>query len=297
MATVSPRDTNDTPPAVADRRPIKGSKNRSSTPRAATSRSGQITSDKPDTKQQPSTRATTSHQQEQRPLDSWKQDAHAGFLRKVYGILTAQMALTIAIAAMCMFTPSIRHAFLHLATLGNQWLQLVVLIPTMASLVCLHLGGKDRYPVNYILLFILTLGISVNVGYICSIFYATGHGDLILQALGVTLLMFLGLSMYAMYAGKDFSFMGGFLSVALWGLAITGLGGLLFPQMVASLLYGLVGALTFCGYILYDTWRLQKVFNYDDYIPATIELYLDIVNLFMYILDILMKLQDKKSKK
>jgi len=252
-------------------------------------------SHKQDANQQPST-PTANSQQEQRPLDSWKKDARAGFLKKVYGILTAQMAVTVAIAAMFMLTPSIRDTCLRLCMYGNRWLQLVVLIPTLASLACLHLGGKESYPLNYILLFVFTLSISVNVGYICSIFYATGHGDLILQALSLTVLIFLGLSMYAIYAGKDFSYLRGFLSVTLWGLVITGLGGLIFPQMVASLVFGFIGALTFCGYILYDTWRLQKEFDYDDYISATIELYLYIVKLFLYILDILVKLQKTLNK-
>merc|ERR1719181_1555645 len=139
---------------------------------------------------------------------------------------------------------------------------------------------------------------SIQVGFVCAVYQASGYGYLLLQAFGATAAIFMGLSVYTLTSGKDFSYMGGFLSVALWGLVLTGLVGIFLPSMVPSLAYGFVGALVFCGYILYDTWRIQKRFNYDDYIGATIELYLDIVNLFLYILQILMELQgDKKKKK
>eukprot|EP00746_Dinoflagellata_sp_MGD_P022890 gnl/MRDRNA2_/MRDRNA2_153580_c0_seq1.p1 gnl/MRDRNA2_/MRDRNA2_153580_c0~~gnl/MRDRNA2_/MRDRNA2_153580_c0_seq1.p1 ORF type:complete len:335 (+),score=57.75 gnl/MRDRNA2_/MRDRNA2_153580_c0_seq1:92-1006(+) len=303
VVATSSRNTSKAVPEAADRQRVSnpvGCKKRSSTPspKPAAAQSGQGRAQETDANTQLGSQtknALTVIRQDQRLHESWKQDARSGFLRKVYGILAAQIALTVAIAAMFMFTPSIQQACLRLATNGNAWLQLAVLIPTMVSLGFL-MGLKSTYPFNYVLLFVFTLSISVNVGYVCSIFYGTGHGDLILQSLGATTLIVLGLSMYTLYSGKDFSYMGGFLSVALWGLVITGIGGLLFPQMVASLLYGLVGALTFCGYILYDTWRLQNEFNYDDYIAATIELYLDIVNLFLYILEILAKLSDKKKK-
>jgi hypothetical protein len=221
----------------------------------------------------------------------------AGFLRKVFGLLAAQMVFTIVFAAACMFTPSIRNTFLVLAESKMWYLQMACFIPTFASLLILQLGAKRTYPWNYILLFVFTVGTSIDIGYICAVFHATGHGILVLQAFAATAVIFCALTAYAFVSGRNFSFFGGFLSVMLWGLFLTGLGGFFFPWMVQSLLYGLVGALTFCAYILYDVWRIQHKFSYDDYIGATLELYLDIVNLFLYILKILSKLDKSKKKK
>ena len=47
-------------------------------------------------------------------------------------------------------------------------------------------------------------------------------------------------------------------------------------------------------YIIYDTSRLIQRFEPDEYIDAAIQLYLDILNLFLYILRILSKLKGKK---
>lgn len=57
------------------------------------------------------------------------------------------------------------------------------------------------------------------------------------------------------------------------------------PTSVA--IYGAMGAIIFSGYIVYDTQNLIKRFTYDEYIWATITLYLDILNLFLTILRML----------
>ena len=50
-------------------------------------------------------------------------------------------------------------------------------------------------------------------------------------------------------------------------------------------------ALLFCGFILYDTSNLLHLYGPDDYVEASIALYLDIINLFLYLLEILRMLQ------
>ena len=53
------------------------------------------------------------------------------------------------------------------------------------------------------------------------------------------------------------------------------------------------GAIIFSFYIIYDTQLIiggehkKYQFDVDDYVFATITLYLDIINLFLYILDLL----------
>jgi len=221
----------------------------------------------------------------------------AGFLRKVYGLLALQLVFTVTMASICMLTPFIRDTFLKLAQSHTWGLQLAIMIPSMASLLVLNLGMKDKYPANYVLLFLFTLGISLQVCCVCSVYHALGYTHLILQAAGATAVIFLGLSAYVLYSGKDFSFLGGFLTMMLWGLVVVGIGAMFFPWLTNSLLSGFVGALIFCGYILYDTWRIQKQFSYDDYIGATIEIYLDVVNLFLHILKFLIAMQEDKNKK
>lgn len=61
-----------------------------------------------------------------------------------------------------------------------------------------------------------------------------------------------------------------------------------FPyNSTAELIYGLLGALLFSGYILVDTQLIMRHYHVEEEIAAAISLYLDIINLFLSILRIL----------
>ncbi|XP_073287113.1 BI1-like protein [Primulina huaijiensis] len=52
-------------------------------------------------------------------------------------------------------------------------------------------------------------------------------------------------------------------------------------------IYSAMGAIIFSGYIVYDTDNLIKRYTYDEYIWASVTLYLDVLNLFLTILRML----------
>lgn len=53
------------------------------------------------------------------------------------------------------------------------------------------------------------------------------------------------------------------------------------------MIYGLLTAIVFCGYIVFDTDNLIKRYSYDEYIWASVSLYLDVLNLFLAFINIL----------
>mmetsp|Transcript_35595 Transcript_35595/g.82766 ORF Transcript_35595/g.82766 Transcript_35595/m.82766 type:complete len:85 (+) Transcript_35595:569-823(+) len=80
--------------------------------------------------------------------------------------------------------------------------------------------------------------------------------------------------------------MGQFLAAGLFILFFWGLVNLIFGWHL-TFLYSALGAVLFSLYIVYDTWQIANRLGCDDYIIASIELYLDIVNLFLFILSML----------
>lgn len=115
-------------------------------------------------------------------------------------------------------------------------------------------------------------------------------GQVVMQALGTTALIFFALSAYVLTTRKDFSFMGGFLFVGLiaalvcaLGFIIAGFFGIHMP--LASVALSGVIALLFSGFILYDTSRIVHG-GETNYIMATTSLYLNILNLFTSLLHI-----------
>merc|ERR1719476_77040 len=112
---------------------------------------------------------------------------------------------------------------------------------------------------------------------ICALYCEVGLGFQIAEAAGLTALIFISLSLYTVMSGRDFSFMGGFLFAGLMILVAAGLVEWIFG-LDFGIVYPVCGAILFCGYIVYDTYKVMKVYGCDDYISAAIELYLDIIN-------------------
>ena len=78
----------------------------------------------------------------------------------------------------------------------------------------------------------------------------------------------------------------GLLISILWSLVVWGLFCMIFG-LSSGAVYSWIGTLLFCGFIVVDTQMIMDKLGYDDYIIASIELYLDILNLFLFILRIL----------
>jgi len=121
-----------------------------------------------------------------------------------------------------------------------------------------------------------------------------GGLTLVGQALGTTVLAMGGLTAYVFISKKDFSFLGGFLTVGLFmliGIALVSwIAGFFIDTNWSVLNLGLSIAATFLflGYVLYDTSRLLHHFTTDMVVPAALALLIDFIILFRNILFILM---------
>ncbi|KVX00817.1 Bax inhibitor-1/YccA family protein [Shewanella frigidimarina] len=126
-----------------------------------------------------------------------------------------------------------------------------------------------------------------SLGYILNHYAGMANGPgLIMQALGLTSIIFVSLSAYALTTKKDFSFMGGFLFAGLLvmiGAMVINIfvgSSMIFMAMNAGI------ALLMTGFILYDTSRIVNG-GETNYVRATISLYLDFLNLFISLLHLM----------
>jgi FtsH-binding integral membrane protein len=75
---------------------------------------------------------------------------------------------------------------------------------------------------------------------------------------------------------------------------MTGFVGVFIPfNSTMDLIYAIGGTLLFSGYIVYDTYLINRRLSPDEYIMGAISLYLDFINLFLSILRLLNNLQDR----
>jgi len=212
----------------------------------------------------------------------------AAFIRKVYTILSMQLLLTVAGSATFMFVES-AHDF-ALSSKGVFYTALFLPFGVLFALMCY----KDKHPINMFLLAVFTACEAYTVGVVCAIYQEQGYGIIVLQALLLTAAIFISLTTYVFVTKKDFSWMGGALSMGLMCLLMWSLLNMLFPMTFGGFghsIFAFLGAILFSGYILYDTSVIMHHMGPDDYIMAAVSLYLDIINLFLYLLEILRFLQ------
>lgn len=107
-----------------------------------------------------------------------------------------------------------------------------------------------------------------------------------------------GLGSYVWISGKDFGGIGKFLIFALIGLVVVGLIRFFVAfSPGVNLLYAIVGAAIFVGFTLYDFSNIKFRYGPNDYVLATVALYLDFLNLFWFLVQILLSLSGGSSRR
>ncbi len=135
--------------------------------------------------------------------------------------------------------------------------------------------------------FALTGFMGLTLGPIISLYLGLPNGgQIVMTALGGTGAIFLGLSAYVLTTRKDFTFMGGFLMVGILVAFLGSLGALFFDIPGMQLAISAMFVLLMSGFILYQTSQLIHG-GENNYILATVSLYVSIYNLFLSLLQII----------
>ena len=127
-----------------------------------------------------------------------------------------------------------------------------------------------------------------TLGPILSAYLTLPNGaQLIMTALGMTGLTFVGLSAVALITRKDFSFLANFLMAGAIVLILAMLAGIFLQIPALSLMVSAGFVLFSSAAILYQTSEIVHRSGETNYILATITLYVSIYNLFISLLSIL----------
>jgi protein lifeguard len=205
-------------------------------------------------------------------------DIRMSFIRRVYSILTVQLLLTTALSSLSFFSKSYRHWIQ-----ANQWMMWTSLFGAI-GLMLLTYWKRKSYPMNLVFL----AGFTALEAYSISVITSFYESRIVLEALILTLGIFVALTLFACQSKYDFTSWMPYLFGALWILIIFGFMAAFFPHgKTIELVYGVVAALIFSGYILVDTQLVMRHYHVEEEIAAAISLYLDVINLFLAILRIL----------
>lgn len=209
-----------------------------------------------------------------------------GFIRKVYGILSVQLAITFGFVLALAGNESAKQW-----TQRNSWLLFVALAVVFVTMIMLACCGDmaRKTPHNYICLFIFTLAESFLVGTTATLY----NFEIVIFAVAITAVICLGLTLFAFQTKIDFTAFNGIMFVAFMVFALFGLIMMFFRgNNLMHLIYSCIGAFLFSVFLVIDTQMLiggthKLQISTEDYVFAALNLYLDIIQIFLYILSIL----------
>ena len=146
-----------------------------------------------------------------------------------------------------------------------------------------------------VLLLAFTFAMGVFLGPILNHALSFKNGaQLIGLAGGMTGAVFFGMAGIATVSKKDFSFLGNFLFVGLILLVVASIISLFFPVPAVQLTISAVAVLLFSVFILYDISNIIHG-GQTNYVMATLNLYLDVYNIFVSLLNLLMAISGQRD--
>lgn len=200
-------------------------------------------------------------------------------LRNTYMLLAMTLVFSAVMAgvAMAMAVPYGVSLVTSLVALGLLWFA----VPRTAN------SGA-----GILVVFAVTGLLGFGLGPVLTHYLSLANGSqVVMLALGITGVAFLGLSGYALVSRKDFSFMRSFLVVGVliaFVAAIVSLVAALvgYPMPALALTVSAMFAFLMCGMIL---WQTSEIVNGGEtnYVLATVGLYVSLYNLFTSLLHLL----------
>ena len=201
----------------------------------------------------------------------------ATLVRRTYALVLASVIVTmggtwLGLSQPAMMEAVVRHPFITF---------LCVIAPLMGAQ-----WAKDRFPTNIGFVFMFTFVEGLWLSPFIAMYERMQPGVAV-QAGLLTLTAFTVLTVYATFSRRDFSAWGSFLMVGLIVLILTSLLNMFFGNSTGALWIATIGVLLFSGLLVFDTWRLRNVYGPNDYVLAAVNIYLDLLNMFMFLLQLL----------
>jgi FtsH-binding integral membrane protein len=204
-------------------------------------------------------------------------EERATLVRRTYSLVLVSVLVTMVGASFGLSQPN-----LMLAVAQHPF---IAFFCSLAPLL-MATRKKAEFPMNIglVLLFNFVMGVIISPALY---FYGRQQPGLIGQAAVLTLGAFGILTLYAFVSRRDFSAWGSFLIVGLWVLIGTSILNYFVGSATADLWLASVTVLLFSGLLVFDTWRLRNFYGPDEYVGAAVQIYLDLLNIFMAVLRVL----------
>jgi FtsH-binding integral membrane protein len=203
----------------------------------------------------------------------------ATLVRRTYGLVFLNVLVTMLGVAFTATQPALFEAAAR-----HPWIAAICWIIPMF----MAQRSAREFPKNIILTFLATFIIGIALAPLLYMVEARTPG-VVAQAGILTFVAFGALSLYALFSRRDFSAWGGFFIVGAVVLLVAMIINMFVQSAAADVWISAVGVMVFGGLLVFDTWRLLRSgeLGQDDYVLATVNIYMDLLNMFLFILRLL----------
>ena len=209
-------------------------------------------------------------------------------MNKVYGLMSIAMLITGAVA----FGVGTNDALI--AAIFGTPLKWVVMFAPLAVVFAFSAMIHKMQTSTAQMVF---LGYSALMGLSISFIFKAYTGISIAQTFLITAIAFAGLSLYGYTTKRNLSALGSFLMMGLIGLIVASILNIFIASSALQFAISVIGVLIFAGLTAYDTQNIKNTYlqlaqTDADFlgkaaILGALQLYLDFLNLFMFLLQFL----------
>ena len=207
-------------------------------------------------------------------------------MNKVYGLMSVAMIITGAVAWAVGTSPAMLQVIF-----GSPLKWVVMFAPLVMVFAFGAMINKLSVAAAQLFFYVYAATFGLSLSFI----FAVYSGVSIAQTFLVTAISFAGLSLYGYTTKKDLSGVGSFLVMVLIGLLVASVVNIFLASSALNFAISVIGVLIFAGLTAWDTQKIKADYiehaQYGDQdwlgksaIMGALTLYLDFVNLFMFLL-------------
>ncbi len=213
------------------------------------------------------------------------------YMLKIYNYMALAVGLTGVTALLTANYATSNPAFAQM--LYASPLKWVVMLSPLAFVMVLSFGINKLSTSAAQMIF---WAFAAVMGVSLSSIFLVYTGASIAQTFFVTAASFAALSLYGYTTKKNLTAMGSFLIMGVFGIIIASLANLYFQSGALAFAINVIGVLVFAGLVAYDTQRIKNMYDEVSHngemmaratIMGALSLYLDFVNLFLFLLSFL----------
>ena len=217
------------------------------------------------------------------------------YMLRVYNYMGSGLFLSGIVAMLVANNDGVRSLFFHqteTGAMGYTGLGMIAVFAPIGMMLAMSFGA-NRMKISTLKAlywsFVSLMGVGLSVALLAY------TGESVARVFFITAISFGGLRLYGYTTKRDLSAFGTFLMMGLIGLLIAGVVNIFLQSAMLHFIYSAVGVLLFAGLTAYDTQAIKNTYfqvqnsaaEDKSAIMGAVRLYLDFINLFMFLLQFL----------